>query len=100
MISLKNGRAISPQAVANLTPKTAIAAVFLNKNRIVLFYQTLNFVMAKVELCARLVYKTLTCFSGQVYNTCVGCHVEYIATPLMPGFYLILIEIGLVRLLV
>lgn len=50
MITLKNGRATAPQAVATPTPRSAIAAVLPNKNRVVLFYQTLNFATAKVEL--------------------------------------------------
>lgn len=50
MITVKDGRATAPQTVATPTPRSAIAAVLPDKNRVVLFYQTLNFPSTEVEL--------------------------------------------------
>lgn len=50
MITIKDGKATAPQTVATPTPRSAIAAVLPDKNRVVLFYQSLNNETAKVEL--------------------------------------------------
>ncbi|KAF4627645.1 hypothetical protein G7Y89_g10511 [Cudoniella acicularis] len=50
MIAIKDGKASEPQTVATPTPRSAIAAVIPSRDRIVLFYQTLNFEAGKVEL--------------------------------------------------
>ncbi|KAI0195867.1 hypothetical protein F4808DRAFT_464114 [Astrocystis sublimbata] len=50
MIVIENGKASDPHTVATPTPRSAIAAVMPTHDRIVLFYQALNFTVGTVEL--------------------------------------------------
>jgi hypothetical protein len=50
MISINNGKASPSQIVATPTPRSAIAAVLPTKDRIVLFYQSLDVAAGDVDL--------------------------------------------------
>ncbi|KAI1170076.1 hypothetical protein F4777DRAFT_595574 [Nemania sp. FL0916] len=50
MVVVKDGKASAPQDIATPTPRSSIAAVMPNNDRIVLFYQSLNADVGSVEL--------------------------------------------------
>jgi hypothetical protein len=52
MMVIKDGKASGYQTVASPTPRSSIAAVLPTRERIVLFYQKLNYDVGKVELVA------------------------------------------------
>jgi hypothetical protein len=64
MIVIKDGKASDPQTVATPTPRSAIAAVHPTRDRIVLFYQSLNYEAGTVEVSGMTFSRVATASSN------------------------------------